>query len=105
MEKERIHVGLVGVGLHTYWSQFAGLRERLCGYQHQIAERVARPDIQLVDAGIVDTPEKASLTASELQQAGISALWVYISTYALSSTILPIVQRLNVPVIVLNIQP
>ena len=63
MEKERIHVGLVGVGLHTYWSQFAGLRERLCGYQHQIAERVARPDIQLVDAGIVDTPEKASLTA------------------------------------------
>ena len=105
MEKERIHVGLVGVGLHTYWSQFAGLRERLCGYQLQIAERVARPDIQLVDAGIVDTPEKASLTASELQQAGISALWVYISTYALSSTILPIVQRLNVPVIVLNIQP
>lgn len=105
MEKKRIQVGLVGVGLNTYWGQFEGLHERLCDYQHRIAKRVTRPDVEIVNAGIVDSPEKARLTASELQCAGISALWVYISTYALSSTILPIVQQLKVPVILLNIQP
>lgn len=105
MKKEQINIGLVGVGLNTYWAQFGGLYERLCGYQRQIADKVAREDVRIVNAGIVDSPEKAAATASGLQGENISALWIYISTYALSSTILPIVQKLKVPVIVLNIQP
>ena len=105
MKKEQINIGLVGVGLNTYWAQFGGLYERLCGYQRQIADKVAREDVRIVNAGIVDSPEKAAATASGLQGENISALWIYISTYALSSTILPIVQKLKAPVIVLNIQP
>lgn len=33
MENKKINVGLVGMGLNTYWSQFEGLYERLCKYQ------------------------------------------------------------------------
>ena len=37
----RVRVGLFGVGLETYWPQFDGLRDRLVGYQDQIAGRLA----------------------------------------------------------------
>jgi L-arabinose isomerase len=32
-------------------------------------------------------------------------LFLYVTTYALSNTVLPLVQRAGVPVIVLNLQP
>lgn len=105
MENEAINVGLVGVGLNTYWSQFEGLYERLCGYQQRIADALGRRDIHLINAGIADRPEAAESTAQALAGQQVEALFVYISTYALSSTVLPLVQRLKVPVILLNIQP
>ena len=33
-------LGLFGIGLDTYWPQFKGLKNRLVGYQKQIAERL-----------------------------------------------------------------
>jgi len=38
MSKTRI--GLFGIGLDTYWPQFAGLKARLVGYQKQIGKRL-----------------------------------------------------------------
>lgn len=38
--KTSVKVGLVGVGLDTYWGQFEGLLSRLMGYQHEIRERM-----------------------------------------------------------------
>jgi L-arabinose isomerase len=35
----------------------------------------------------------------------VDIVFVYVTTYALSSTVLPVVQRLNVPVIILNLSP
>ena len=32
-------------------------------------------------------------------------IFLYVSTYALSSTVLPVVQQAGVPVVVLNLQP
>lgn len=105
MGNEKINVGLIGVGLNTYWKQFEGLYERLCNYQSKIAGHLHRPDIQIIDAGILDCPEKAKEKAEILSHESISLLFVYISTYALSSTLLPLVRRLKVPVVLLNIQP
>jgi L-arabinose isomerase len=33
-------VGLVGIGLETYWPQFKGLRERLIGHQEQLGKKL-----------------------------------------------------------------
>ena len=105
MKNSKTNIGLVGLGLDTYWPQFEGLYERLCGYQEEIATKMSRPDIQVVNAGIADNPVKAIETAEMLQKQDISILFIFISTYALSSTVLPLAQRLKVPVILLNIQP
>jgi L-arabinose isomerase len=38
-----LRVGLFGIGLEAYWSQFAGLEARLKGYVERVAERLAAP--------------------------------------------------------------
>jgi L-arabinose isomerase len=98
-------IGLFGIGLDTYWPQFRGLLERLTGYQNEIAARLRSFDVQLIDAGMVDTPEKARLAASRFRREEAELIILYVSTYALSSTVLPVVQRAGVPVVVLNLQP
>jgi len=103
--EELVKVGLFGVGLNTYWPQFEGLYERLTGYQDEIAERIESNGGEVINAGMVDCPEKAIEAADDMRREGVEIVFLYISTYALSSTVLPIVQRLRVPVIILNVQP
>lgn len=98
-------VGLFGIGLDTYWDQFAGLKDRLTGYQARIAERLRHGSTEVFDLELVDNPDKAREAASALARAEVDLVFLYVSTYALSSTVLPVVQRLGVPVIVLNLQP
>jgi L-arabinose isomerase len=108
MESDRhpaIKVGLFGIGLDTYWPQFQGLKERLEGYQAGIHERLARPGVEVVDAGLVDTVEKARAAAGLFATERVEIIFLYISTYALSSTVLPVVQLAKAPVVVLNLQP
>lgn len=98
-------VGLFGIGLDTYWPQFDGLLENLKAYQEQIKNRIAGFDVEVADAGMVDNPEKAREAANFLKTQDVEMVFLYVSTYALSSTVLPIAQKLKVPVLILNLQP
>ncbi len=98
-------IGLFGIGLDTYWPQFAGLLDRLTGYQAVIAGKLRGMGVELVDAGMVDHPLKAREAADRFRREGVEIIFLYVSTYALSSTVLPVVQRVGVPVVVLNLQP
>jgi L-arabinose isomerase len=98
-------IGLFGVGLQTYWPQFDGLRDRLAAYQAQIASRLRSLGADLVDAGMVDAPMKARQAASLFRREEVDLIFLYVSTYALSSTVLPVVQAARVPVVVLSLQP
>jgi L-arabinose isomerase len=98
-------VGLFGIGLETYWGQFKGLKERLEGYQQTIAQQLQQPGIQVVDTGLVDTVEKARAAAGTFKREDVAVIFLYVSTYALSATVLPVVQKAKVPVVILNLQP
>ncbi|MDB5046125.1 MAG: araA [Deinococcus sp.] len=100
-----LKVGLFGIGLDTYWPQFAGLEDRLKGYVAQVAARLERPGVEVVNLGLVDSPETALDAGHAFRQADVDIIFLYVTTYALSSTVLPVVMRANVPVIVLNLQP
>jgi len=100
-----LKVGLFGIGLSTYWPQFEGLEQRLRQYLSQTAERLQRPNVEIVNLGLVDTPEKAVEAGHEFRQADVDLIFLHVTTYALSSTVLPVVRRAKVPVIVLNLQP
>ena len=51
--------GIFSIGLDTYWDQFDGLLDNLLGYHGQIRDRIAGMGMEMVDAGLVDNPEKA----------------------------------------------
>jgi L-arabinose isomerase len=55
--------------------------------------------------GLVDTPQRGRDAGHACRRADIDLLVIYVTTYALSSTVLPLVQRAKVPVLVLNLQP
>ena len=101
----KIKVGLFGIGLDTYWPQFDGLLSRLQGYQNQINKEIASYQVEVLDCGMVDNPSKAKAAADLLKQNDVELVFLYISTYALSSTVLPVIQKLNVRTIILNLQP
>ena len=101
----KVKTGLFSVGLNTYWPQFEGLYDRLTGYRNEIASRLTALGADVVDAGMVDCPEKAAEAADLMRKEGVEIVFLFISTYALSSTVLPVVQRLRAPVVILNVQP
>jgi L-arabinose isomerase len=100
-----LRVGLFGIGLDTYWPQFNGLEPRLRGYLATVANRLRRPGVEVVDLGLIDTPEKAAVAGHRFRQADVDLIFLYVTTYALSATVLPVVRRARVPVIVLNLSP
>ena len=100
-----LRIGLFGVGLDTYWPQFPGLLDRLRGYQAAIADRLKSHDVAVVDAGMVDNPLRAGEAASLFRREEVEMIFLNVATYALSSIVLPVVQRAGVPVVVLSLQP
>lgn len=100
-----LKVGIFGIGLDTYWPQFPGLEERLQGYVERVAGKLERPDVEVVNLGLIDTVDKASAAGHAFRQADVDLIFLYVTTYAVSSTVLPVVRRAKVPVIVLNLQP
>ena len=98
-------VGLFGIGLDTYWPQFEGLLDNLKGYQEEIKNKIAGFGVEVADAGMVDNPIKAREAADFLKSQDVEIIFLYVSTYALSSTVLPVAQKLKVPVVILNLQP
>jgi len=99
------HVGVFGIGLAAYWPQFDGLRERLEGYQRGIETRLASAGAEVVSAGLVDSPQAARTAGETLAAARPDLVMLYTATYATSSQVLPVVQAVDAPVVVLNLQP
>ena len=98
-------IGLFGIGLNAYWPQFAGLKKRLEGYLGVVEGKLQRPGVEIVNLGLVDTPKKALEAGHQFRAADVDVIFLHVSTYALSSTVLPVVQRAKVPVIILNLAP
>ena len=104
-QKYPLKVGLFGIGLEAYWDQFVGLEARLEGYVEIVAQKLSAFDAEIVNLGLIDTPEKAIEAGHQFRQADVDIIFLYVTTYALSSTVLPVVRRAKVPVIILNLSP
>jgi len=109
MDKPRAYaepkIGLFGIGLDAYWPQFPGLEERLKGYAGHVARKLEGVGAQVVNLGLIDTPEKALAAGHEFRRSDVDLIFLHVTTYALSSTVLPVVRRARVPVIILNLSP
>ncbi|MGC9943228.1 MAG: arabinose isomerase [Verrucomicrobiota bacterium] len=98
-------IGLFGIGLDTYWPQFKGLKARLGHHLKQVQGKLARPGVEIVNLGLIDSPPKAVEAGHRFRREDVDLIFIHVTTYALSATVLPVVQRAKVPVVVLNLAP
>jgi len=105
MQSNTLKIGLFGIGLDAYWQQFDGLKERLEGYLTVVNNKLSAIHPEIINLGLIDTAEKAFDAGSRFRKEDVDLIFLYVTTYALSSTVLPVVQRAKVPVIILNLSP
>ncbi len=100
------NIGLFGIGLAAYWDQFPDLKPRLEGYMDTVANRLSSYGSRLVSGGLVDSEHQAEKTAGAFRAASVDLIVCYVTTYATSSTVLPIALRnSDTPILILNLQP
>lgn len=103
--KQDLKIGLFAIGLDTYWDQFDGLKDRLEGYLKIVHNHIVAIHPNVINAGLIDTVDKAFEAGSLFRRNEVDIIFLYVTTYALSSTVLPVVQRIKAPVIILNLSP
>src|SRR5689334_12870908 len=100
----KTRIGLFGIGHHDYWRQFPGMLPRLEGYQQVVSKRLSR-HAEIIDAGMVDDAFKAVKAGELFARERVDLVVCYVGTYAMSNCVLPLVQRIDAPVLILNLQP
>lgn len=92
--------------LHCCFSNAQNLsEEKLEGYLMRVQQKLGQIHPHVINAGLVDTSDKAFEAGRYFRQEDVDLIFLYVSTYSLSSTVLPVVQRAKVPVIILNLAP
>ena len=98
-------IGVFAVAHGVYWEQFAGLYENLMKYYHDFIDLVKENHVEVMDFGMIDSSEKAYAAASKMLGANLDLIMCNMSTYATSSVFAPIIREVNVPVILIALQP
>ena len=71
--------GLFSIGLEAYWPQFAGLKEKLTGYNHRVAERLQSCGAPVVNLGLIDTPEKAAAAGHRFRETDVDLIFLHMT--------------------------
>ena len=104
-ERRKTRIGLVAGGLGAYWPQFPQLLPQLEQSAAYVVDRFQQLDAVVIDVGFVSDAQEAAAAAERLRQADCDLIVMFITTYLTSSMVLPIAQRSNTPVLVMDLQP
>lgn len=97
--------GLMGVGLDTYWEQFPGLLDELMKKMEELEQKLAANQVEVISFGMVDNAQRAFEALPKIKAADLDILFVDMLTYATSATFGAIVREMNVPVVLVALQP
>lgn len=103
-EPKKARIGIYSAGLHTYWDQFAGLKDCLLGYNKFIASRLSEFG-EVYNFGLVDTEDLAREAGEYFNRNNVDIVFSHAATYYTSACVLPVHQINKAPVIILNLQP
>jgi L-arabinose isomerase len=95
----------VAGGLGTYWPQFPDLLPTLQRSAARVSERMKAMDCDVVDVGFISDASEGARAAEQLRTAGCDLIVGFLTTYMTASMLLPIAQRSDAPVLLINLQP
>ena len=97
-------IGLYSAGLHTYWDQFAGLRDCLMGYNAFLEKRLSEFG-EVFNFGLVDTEDGGREAGEFFNKNNVDIVFSHAATYYTSACVLPVHQISKAPAVILNLQP
>jgi L-arabinose isomerase len=104
-QRRKPRIGLVAGGLGTYWPQFPDLLPQLQESARYVSERFRGMDAEVTDVGFISDAQEGAVAAERLRRADCDLIVLFLTTYLTSSMVLPIAQRANTPVLVIDLQP
>ncbi len=98
-------IGVFGVGYYKYWNQFDGLLDALKAKQSVFLAKLNKHDVEVIDFGIVDNVKSAYDLVPVLKAANLDLIFCDMLTYATSSTFGTIIRSIDVPIVMVALQP
>lgn len=98
-------VGLIGVGHHVYWPQFDGLLDEMHRKLGHLQNQLQAEQLTVVNFGMVDDARSAYAAVPGIKSADIDLLFVDMVTYATSATFGVLCRELEVPMVLVALQP
>lgn len=98
-------IGVFGCGHWMYWGQFAGLKDKLLAHQAHFENRLREQGFDIFSGGMVDDSQSGARIGDLFRHEGVDFLFCYVSTYALSAGVAPVIQRAGVPCVLISLQP
>lgn len=99
------NVGVFGVGHYAYWPQFDGLLDEMHRKLAVFANKVRANGVNVVDFGMVDDARSAYRMRDRMRTASLDLIFCDLVTYATSATFGTIVRDLDVPIVLVALQP
>jgi len=104
-KKRTANIGIFGVGFHKYWPQFDGLLDELAHKLNIFIDRVKAHEVHVTSFGIADDAESAYAMLPKLKAADLDLVFCHMLTYATSASFGAIVRGLDVPIVLVALQP
>lgn len=98
-------IGVFGVGFWKYWGQFEGLLDEMHNKQARLIEKIRKHKVEVFDFGLIDNAMKAYDLVPKLKAADLDLIFCDMVTYATSSTFGTIIRNLDVPIVMVSLQP
>lgn len=105
LKRRNARIGVFGVAHPVYWNQFPGLKETLMKYHDDFKEVVQENKVEVIDFGMIDKSEKAYEAVEKMKGERLDIVFCNMLTYATSSVFAPIIRALDVPIILVALQP
>lgn len=104
MEKRKAKVGVVSLGHAVYWPQFDGLKEELSEKAGEFISYFSS-ETEVCDIGFVDDVPSAFAAVQKCKKEDLDALFLVMTTYVTSAVAAPFAVYLDMPRILVGIQP
>ncbi|HRR05752.1 MAG TPA: hypothetical protein P5105_00580, partial [Victivallales bacterium] len=98
-------IGVLGVGHQVYWNQFDGLLEEMHRKQNVLIEKLKLNKVDTINLGLIDNAKSAYAKIPEIKSSDIDVLFIDMCTYATSSVIGIIFKEINIPIVMIALQP
>ncbi len=98
-------IGIVTLGHYIYFQQFEALREELMQKSDHFEKLLEPNTCDIVNAGYVDCVDNAFKAVQAFKKEDLDLLFIILSTYVPSAVCAPFARYLDVPQILVAIQP